>query len=268
MEGALKGKPAEEFPIPEGIKQVAVSKYSGKLVSDMTPSDQQITDYFASFAVPTEVDDSYAGKPDFYAAEKLSQAPCQAGQVQNLYQAVLHDIDPSREVWEKAAQDWLTEHSSEFAQSGGSIQCASLTPGSSAPKISITSLKDGDFVQSTNLPVAVQASSTDGIAQVAFYLDDNLQYKQDLAPFTGNIRLPKNSLKNSYTITVRAFDQAGRIGESKITVYTTKEAATAAAGSAVVTPAPDPSVTLPAPPVNPTPDPVASTGTTSPTPAP
>jgi membrane carboxypeptidase/penicillin-binding protein len=89
MEKALKDSPAEDFPIPEGIKQETVSKYNGKLISSLTPTEAQITDFFASFAIPTEVDDSYAGYPDFSTSETLSLATCTSGQAQKRFRVIL-----------------------------------------------------------------------------------------------------------------------------------------------------------------------------------
>ncbi|MFA6528280.1 MAG: transglycosylase domain-containing protein, partial [Candidatus Gracilibacteria bacterium] len=59
MTNALKDTPAKDFPRPAGIKEVAVSKATGKLPSEYTPSDAIKTEIFASFAVPTEIDDGY-----------------------------------------------------------------------------------------------------------------------------------------------------------------------------------------------------------------
>ena len=50
---------ATEWVKPEGIKEVAVSKASGKLPGPDTPSDMIATEVFASFSVPTEIDDAY-----------------------------------------------------------------------------------------------------------------------------------------------------------------------------------------------------------------
>lgn len=220
METSLKGKSAEEFPIPEGIKQLAVSKYSGKLVTDLTPLDQQVTDFFASFAAPTEIDDSYYGTADFTPFERLESAPCQAGQQQNRFQAVLHDIDPTREVWEKAAQDWLKENSGVSASAtSATVQCKE-SPAGSTPIVRITNLKDGDLVSAPGNNVNVEITSNSPTSQVLFYFDGGLQYKQDISPFNGNIRVPKNPNRDDHTLTVRVYDNQGNIGETSLKLYT------------------------------------------------
>lgn len=218
MEKALEGSPTEEFPIPEGIKQETVSKYSGKLVSNLTPSDQQITDFFASFAVPTEIDESYSGVPDFTAAENLATAPCQAGQIQKRNQVVLHDIDPSREIWEKAAQDWLKENNSALSEFTGKVTCEDIAQGD-RPKISISNMNSGDVITDKNPTVTVETSSPNGIKQVLYYLNGSLQYNEKQAPFSGKIRLPRNATSSPLKLTVRAFDNEGRISEDAITIY-------------------------------------------------
>jgi membrane peptidoglycan carboxypeptidase len=218
MEKALEGSPIEEFPIPEGIKQETVSKYSGKLVSNLTPSDQQITDFFASFAVPTEIDESYSGVADFTAAENLATAPCQAGQIQKRNQVVLHDIDPSREIWEKAAQDWLKENNSALSEFTGKVTCEDIAQGD-RPKISISNMNSGDVITDKNPTVTVETSSPNGIKQVLYYLNGSLQYNEKQAPFSGKIRLPRNATSSPLKLTVRAFDNEGRISEDAITIY-------------------------------------------------
>lgn len=215
MTTALAENPKEDFPIPDGIRQETVSKYNGKLVSDLTPLDQRITDFFASFAVPTEVDDSYQESPDFTASERLSSAFCEAGQQQNRYQVVMHDIDPSREVWENAAQEWLKENSEGLATGSSTIQCSD---SASAPDVEIISPDNNDVIRDDNLEIRIKSS--DQIQEAHFYLDNDLKYNQDQSPFNGNIRLPSTGAKDSYTITVRIYDSQGRIGEDKITIRT------------------------------------------------
>lgn len=221
MEKALADVPSEDFPIPEGIKQETVSKYSGKLVSEFTPSDAQITDFFASFAIPTEIDDSYTGYPDFSASESLSSAPCEVGQAQKRYQIVLHDIDPSREVWENAAQEWLKENNAVVADFTGKVQCESVD-SSEIPKITITNLKDGQYVGDSTPTIEVSVKSDRGVQQVLYYLDGVLQYKQDQSPYSGNIRLSKTSSKNTHQLTVLVYDREARIGGTSMTISTEK----------------------------------------------
>ncbi|MCC6643137.1 penicillin-binding protein [Candidatus Peregrinibacteria bacterium] len=222
MEKSLAGQPAEEFPIPEGIKQVAVSKYSGKLVSELTPADQQVTDFFAGFAVPTEIDDSYNGLPDFTASETLSSAPCEPGTAQRRNSAILHDIDPSRETWENAAQDWLKENTEFRMSEAGSVTCTSIAP-SETPKIEVLNYKDKDVVSDKNLTVQVSPHANGGVKQVLYYLDGQLQYKQDQSPYAGKIRLPKFGGKSSFKLTIRIYDSNANIGETQLTLLSSPE---------------------------------------------
>lgn len=217
MEKALAGKPSEAFPIPTGIKQETVSKFSGKLVTDLTPIDEQITDFFASFAVPTEVDDSYNGQPDFTAAETLASAPCGNGQQQQRFMAILHDIDPTRTTWEEAAQKWLAENNDILANQTGSVSCVTITE-QETPQINIINLIDGQQITDKTFTVQVEPITKDGVTEVLYYLDGNLQYKQDQIPFSGNIRLPKTG-KIDHKLTIRIYDRSARIGEKSLTIY-------------------------------------------------
>lgn len=219
MTKALDGQPSEDFPIPDGIKQETVSKYNGKLISEFTPIDAQITDFFASFAVPTEVDDSYTGSPDFSADESLKNMTCQPGQTQQRFQAVLHDIDPTRAVWEQAAQDWIQANLTTLADQTGKVQCQT-SPTGETPLLTINNLTDGQVVTDKTMTVQTSPTSPNGIAQVLFYLDGALQYKQDQAPFSGNLRLPKNSSNPAHQLTVLVYDHSANIAGKTLTIYT------------------------------------------------
>jgi membrane peptidoglycan carboxypeptidase len=220
MEKALKDSPAEDFPIPEGIKQETVSKYNGKLISSLTPTEAQITDFFASFAIPTEVDDSYAGYPDFSTSETLSLATCTSGQAQKRFRVILQDIDPSREIWNKAAQTWLQENNTDNTDFGGKLQCETISPDIT-PTVSITNLSEGQSINSGNQTVEIVTKSLSNISQALYYLDGNLQYKQDQAPFSGNIRIPKAAIQTDHKLEVIVYDKDANIGSTSISFSTT-----------------------------------------------
>ncbi len=219
MEKGLSGNPAEEFPIPEGIRQETVSKYSGKLVSNLTPIDAHITDYFASWAVPTEMDESYSGIPDFSASEKLSPNTCQNGQAQLLYKSVLHDIDPNREVWEEYAQKWLSENADILNQQIGKIECANISQDQT-PNFEIVNLQDNQILFDKNFTVQIKISPNIKAKQALFYIDNSLQYNQDQAPFSGNIRIPRDENQFSHKLTILLYDINGNIGSKTITIKT------------------------------------------------
>ncbi len=220
MDQALADSPSSEFPIPEGIKKETVSRTNGLLASDITPEDQQYEEFFASFSVPTELDDSYQDIPNFNAAEKLSNVICENGQKQHSFKVVYHDIDPERELWENAAQEWLKENREDFQIESSSVGCSEAEEN---VKLSITSPDNNQVIRSNEIEVDINSSSNNGIKVAHFYLDNDLKYKQDIAPFTGTIRLPRGASKDTYTITVRVFDQAGNIGEDSITIRTTTQ---------------------------------------------
>lgn len=220
MEKALKDSPSEDFPIPEGIKQETVSKYNGKLISTLTPTEAQITDFFASFAIPTEIDDSYAGYPDFSTNELLNTAMCSSGQAQKRYRVVLQDIDPSREIWNNAAQAWLQANTSDNADFGGKVQCENISPDLT-PTISITNLTEGQSINSGNQTIQISTTPSN-ISQALYYLDGNLQYKQDQPPFSGNIRIPKTSTQTSHKLDVIVYDKDANIGSTSISFSTTQ----------------------------------------------
>jgi len=213
MDEALKNTPVEEFPIPDGIKQETVSKYNGKLASPLTPVDQQVTDFFASFSVPTEVDDSNQQVVNFSAAESLAAVYCSAGQKQGQTIINYHDIDPTRVAWEQAAQTWLSENLPDFNQSSF-IGC---TPATNAPVVKIlTPSNDQTVAGGTYVDVSI--SSSNPIREAHYYLDDKLVNVVSEAPYYGRMRFPRNGTQTTFKITVRVYDQDAQIGQDQITI--------------------------------------------------
>ncbi|MBD3270654.1 hypothetical protein GF376_03955 [Candidatus Peregrinibacteria bacterium] len=222
MDNALADSPNQDFPIPEGIRQETVSKTTGKLAGDLTPPDQQYTEFFASFAVPTEIDDSYKEIPDYTSVEKLANVICQAGESQKQFRVEYHDIDPERTVWEEAAQKWLEANPEVSAQLGTKLGCQSI-PEEMQPSVEIANMDDGEYINDNNIEVKIRPSTKSGVAAVHFYLDGTLRYQETKSPFEGLIRLPRNSTANEHTITVRLYDNDGNIAQDQVTITTVRQ---------------------------------------------
>lgn len=89
-----------------------------------------------------------------------------------------------------------------------------------APVISITSPANGSVVNPRQ-NVVITAFATDNIAvtKVEFYINGVLKSQSTLPPYLYTWTVP-NPKKTTYTITVKATDAAGNIGQSSITVKT------------------------------------------------
>ncbi len=212
MDQSLKDTPVESFPIPDGIKQETVSKYNGKLASPLTPPNQQVSEFFASFSVPTEVDNSYQQIPNFYAAENLTKVICTANQKQTKNTVVYHSIDPARIGWENSAQNWLNENLPGYDQQS-LISCSTA---SNPPIIKILSPNSNQTVNGTYIPVTI--NSSEPLKEAHYYLNNKLQNKVIDTPLTGTLRIPRGSTIKTYQITVRGYNKDGEIGQNQITI--------------------------------------------------
>ena len=231
MTQALAGQPSEDFPVPDGIKQVQISKASGKLPGPLTPPDQIGSDLFASFSVPTEIDDSYALADIDTLCGKLANEFTPPEMIKKITYINQHDIAPYP-AWEKGAQDWLSQNSGAADANNPSVIIGppptESCPGRSAqnfansPTISISSPIFGSLITSgSKIPVQVNVNASSGVDRVEYYLDQNpdFKYKTVTAPYDGQIRLPYGEPNGTpHIITVKVFDNAGYVGTATINI--------------------------------------------------
>lgn len=239
MTEALKDKPSENFPVPEGIKQVTISKATGKLPGPSTPPDQQRLEVFASFSVPTEVDNSEVEAEIDTRNNLLSNQYCPPDFVKKVTFVNIHDVAPYPE-WEKGALEWIQANMAAKMQEQGGLgniiygvppetesDLCNENVFNSKPEISITDPDNNSSVaSSSNFDVSVKVSAENGIKKVEYYLDNQYQYFSDAIPYSGKIRLPKGEKNGTHhTITARAIDNFGYSTDASIEVVTGSESA-------------------------------------------
>lgn len=225
MTQALEGQPSEDFPVPDGIKQVQISKASGKLPGPLTPADQIGSDIFASFSVPTGIDDSYSQVDIDTLCGKLANEFTPPEMIKKVTYVNQHDIAPYPE-WEKGAQEWLAQNSGVADANNASLIIGppptESCPGRSSqnyansPTISIISPVSGSTLTAgSKISVQVNINASTGVDRVEYYLDQNpeFKYKTVTAPYDGQIRLPYGEPDGTpHAITVKVFDKAGYVG--------------------------------------------------------
>lgn len=229
LKEALKDKPDERFNVPNGIIHETISKLTGKLPGPNTPEDQLITEVFASFSVPTEIDDSYTTVEVDTRNKLLANEYCPEQFVKEESFLLMHDIAPYPD-WEDGAQKWLAAHMGEELD-GTSLgtppiiesDLCTKARSEDKPKIEIRSPDDRDEVEiGSNIEVKVKVSSENGIEKVEYYLDGQYKYSESEAPFTGIIRLPKGADHRArYEIKAIAYDKWGYTGETTIRITAT-----------------------------------------------
>ncbi len=209
---------------PEGIKEVAVSKASGKLPGPDTPSDMIGTEVFASFSVPTEIDDAYEKVKIETISNRLatdySPEEFVVEKVYRIHRSILADIWPS---WQVGVDAWAAaqgEDQKPPTESAGLIH--NPETAANAPEITITNPSSLSEVSGRTVEIEVSLQSEgNGLDKVVFLLNGQVQYTEKEFPYTGKVRMPTNLPAGSTVeVTAKAYDKYGYSGTSTIELKT------------------------------------------------
>lgn len=235
--------PEKLYNEPKPLEVRKINKFSGKLASDLTPPKLVEEAFFASFAVPTDIDDSVVIKE----IDKISGRPAtrytpQPAKVQKPV-LNLESIRPDMANWQNPVDDWVKKHPQFFTSLGAILeetdaevlestfaegQAANLVmrddvhnafTRKNPPKIEILSPRNGGGVARGNLEVNVSVFSKFGMKVVEFYLDDQLVFENLKSPFLGKFKIPKTTkLGSNHLIRVVAIDQLLNYSEKEISI--------------------------------------------------
>jgi membrane peptidoglycan carboxypeptidase len=211
---------------PEGIKDVAISKASGRLpVNGVTPSDMIRTEVFASFAVPTEPDNAYSKVKIETVSGRLATEYSPKDVIEEKVYRIYRE-DWSN--WQASIDQWVANQKekdpdsfslppTEFASDiHNSITAA--TP----PQITIVSPNSLSSAKKEDKFIEVEVSienEGNGIEEVVFLMNGMVQYHAPLAPYLGKMRIPTSAIDGTIlNITAKAVDIYGYSGESSIEV--------------------------------------------------
>ncbi len=224
MVEVLKEMTPENFPVPEGIKEVRVSKASGLLPGPNTPEDQMTTDKFASFSIPTEIDTSFTaiiinkttGQP---ADLSCSQYNTETKTFQNH-----HDPIDTFASWEAGIREWVTRYRAEHPEIPDFPPRAEPVKvnADDLPTITISEPPALTTIDAGQTDVRANVSAPLGIDRVEFYLADKVNFIDKDAPFDGKVRVTQFMDEGVKKITARVFDTQGCTGESSIEVEVKK----------------------------------------------
>ncbi len=113
--GGDKDKPYLES---KALLAMEINRLSGKLATDQTPENLKVTEYFASFNQPTELDDSVAVKTiNIFNGEKADfRTPAFAKKTLPILS--LTSLRPDLPNWIEPVEKWIQEHPLFFATLG------------------------------------------------------------------------------------------------------------------------------------------------------
>ncbi|MFA5947511.1 MAG: transglycosylase domain-containing protein [Candidatus Gracilibacteria bacterium] len=234
MTKALENIPNEEFPKPEGIKEVKISKASGLLPGKNTPESMITTEIFPSFSIPTEVESLfYKVEIDKITGKLATQyTPADAIQVvtyQN-YKPIADMLDWANEI----KQYYQNKKSTEGEETEGILSLADVQIGTppteydnvhteqtalKAPTISITSPTSQSTLPQGEIKIDVMIESKNGVKTIEYYIDDEKKYFTSTAPYTGNLNISKFFPAGSrHIIVAKVIDSLGYSAQSAIEI--------------------------------------------------
>ena len=238
MTKALENMDTEPFPQPTGIKQIEVSKYSGKLPSENTPADAIITDIFASFSVPTETEGNMY---ETVSIDKISGLRATEYTPEDaVLKLVFQNFEPIADLfnWKQEIIDYFNEEGTSLnnldsLKDGDMV--VGIAPSESdnihtpetlkkAPTINITSPSSNSLLVSGNTPIYVDLTAENGVKEVQFLFDGEKEYYTKTAPYTGYVLISKFiPLNTVHLITAKVIDELGYSSSSNIEVKIVSE---------------------------------------------
>lgn len=226
MTKALEGEEATDFPRPNDIKDVAISTATGNLPSDETPSEAIKTEVFASFAVPTEVDNGYVTLEVDTDSNLIANEYTPEESVEEITFRVYETLFPDYLNWATGVENWITEkvEADELEvppTEEDNIHTAQTA--ARAPTITITSPTTLGSISTGSTDIEVEIDALNGLKKVEFYAGDTLQYTSTEAPYTGSIRLAATYSKTTVEITAKVYDELNYTSTSTIEVNVTPE---------------------------------------------
>lgn len=218
----LKDQTNESFQIPSGIQKIQVSKTSGLLPGPDTPADAIIEEYFTSFGVPKDTDQSFQKLMIDKSTGGIATPYCPKDQiiekVYRIHHSILPDVYPN---WEAGVQAWV-----ENAKTNGEIETPpdtcpvhDETTSVRAPTIKILSPAAYSTLSPGRIEVQVEFNAPLGVDHVEFYLDDQLQYTTKQEPYTGYVRIsPLIEEGTELKIKVIGYDKVQYSTSTQITI--------------------------------------------------
>jgi len=221
MTQALAPLAPEPFVRPEGIVEMAVNQKTGLIPTANTPPDSIRTEVFASFNVPTELDDRYMDLViDKYTGLIANEwSPAWSLESKNF---IAHrSIIPEYTYWQAGIDEWLRKSTEENTEQPPTEIDNVHTADTFAKSPGIVIITPSNYSQVIpgRVYVEVEVDAPNGFEKVEFYLNDQIQFTEVTPPYTGQIRIPTNAAAGkTYTITAYAYDQLGYRSSSNIQV--------------------------------------------------
>lgn len=212
---------SEEFPIPQGITKLTITKSTGLLPAENTPEDMLYQDIFATFNVPTQIDNSFITYPIDKITGLIATEYSPAWSVQEKAFQIHQTIIPKYTYWQAGIDAWVAENADTLQQppiEQDNLHTAETLANS--PTITITNPTNYGSIDSGRNTISVEINAPNSMDYVEFYLNDQLQFTATSAPYSGTVRIGASvSPGKTYTIAAYVYDALGYRSGSTIEVY-------------------------------------------------
>jgi hypothetical protein len=198
--------PIAEFTLPARISRPLLSKLSGKLATECTPSDLRAPDLVLDENVPTEDDPACVVLNVDKVTGLLASDSCPAEASGELPFFVPKSELPDRwPLWENGVQNWAVDQMKKWNAApdhSGSLlplpvapvaSCdPSLTPGRFDPlSVTIVSPQPGSSLPYPSFSPLISIDTKAPLQQVEFFVDDKRVRSFDTEPFFGSMRVTR-----------------------------------------------------------------------------
>ncbi|MBU1151662.1 transglycosylase domain-containing protein [Patescibacteria group bacterium] len=221
----------EPFEEPDGIKHIRISKTSGLLPGPSTPESNIIEEVFASFSVPTEVENTfYTVKIDKISGKRATTFTPKDATESATYQN-FKPIAPLLN-WE---QEIINYYSGKEESSTNGKVLIGIPPqdfddihtaetAASSPSITIQNPSSHTEIQQGSLTVNIELSAPNGVEVVEYYLDDKKEYFTSTAPYRGYLNISKFLQPGTrHLIVAKVIDKLGYSNQSAIEIKIVEE---------------------------------------------
>lgn len=230
MMEATKDDELEEFPKPQGINWLRVSRRSGLLPSEYTPEEDIVAELFTSFNTPTEKDQTFLKIKIDKVSKKLPTEFTPEESIVDALVANFHSLNPSDPNWEKPVKLWAEEFIKNYDSEA--IVLSELpteyddvhTENAVVPEIHIISPENRASVPSGMIEIHVDINAPNGVEKVEYYIDQKLNKTVTEYPYTGKIRIARSSVGDSLRIGATITDGLYLQGSDVINITISDEA--------------------------------------------
>jgi len=226
MIAATENHELDEFPKPEGINWMKVSKRSGLLPSKHTPEDDIVAELFTTFNTPTETDQTFLTVKVDSVSKKLPTKNTPEESIVEALVANFHSLNPTNANWEKPVKNWAEKFLKEYASDQivlteiptESDDVHTATSKNSGPKIEIVSPRNNSDIIIGTVEIQVSVDAPHGVEKVDFFINKRLAKTSTNFPFTAKLRIVRRNIAKELRIGATVTDRLFYTDSDSITV--------------------------------------------------